>query len=495
VVLHEGAAQRYGAGDGLAKGPVRAFYEDAEGAIWVGSGEGLSRFQNSRWTAWTTAQGLPEGGVQSIVEDDIGGIWLLTPTGMLRLPRSSLGAEAKPIVYHLYGPVEGLRVASSGGMSNPRLARSRDGRLWICTEDGVAAIDPARLKANPIAPPVAIEQVLANGKALDPFSTVETGVRARDLQITYTGISLTDPERVRFRYRLFGWDGGWTDAGSRRTVTYVNLPPRHYRFQVQAANNDGLWNDAGAQIALRVDPYFYQTLWFYALCVTTLLALAWCIHRLRVRRVVMRYQLIAAERTRFSRELHDSLLQGFSGVVYLLEAASRQFEAAPAASKQRLEKALDQADQSLREARQMIASMRIPALENSTLPDALKSTLAPIVGDLPLDYQFEVKGHVRQGPYDVEANCFLIAREAVTNAVNHAEASRIRLELLYTPKELRLTVQDNGVGFTTEAALAKAGHWGFRGMRERARQIGATFTSDSAPGKGCTILVIAPWKK
>jgi signal transduction histidine kinase len=248
-------------------------------------------------------------------------------------------------------------------------------------------------------------------------------------------------------------------------------------------------------LRLRVDPYFYQTTWFAALCVTSALLLAWGIHRLRMRRVVARFQLVAAERVRFSRELHDSLLQGFSGVVYLLEAAARQFEAAPEASKQRLEKALDQADQSLREARQMIVSMRIPALENSSLPEALRTSTHQLMSDMAVAYQFEVKGRVRQAPYDVEANYFLIAREAVSNSLNHASASRIRLELSYSPKELRLTVQDDGVGFETEAALTKAGHWGFRGMRERARQIGATFTSETAPGCGCTIHVTVPWKR
>jgi signal transduction histidine kinase len=205
--------------------------------------------------------------------------------------------------------------------------------------------------------------------------------------------------------------------------------------------------------------------------------------------------VIAAERARFSRELHDSLVQGFSGVVCLLEAAARQFEAAPEVSKQRLETALDQADQSLREAREMIVSMRIPALENSSLPEALRETTAKIVSGVPVDFQFEIKGRVHQGPYDVEANLFLMAREAVTNSLNHAAAKRIRLELCYTPRELHLTIQDDGTGFDPEMAMAKEGHYGFRGMRERARQIGAVLAVDTAPGRGTTIEVAVVWKK
>ena len=494
TVLCDGSARHYDTRDGLGKGPVRAIYEDRDGTIWVGAGDGLSRFRYARWTTWTTAQGLPDGGVQGIMEDDGDGLWLMTPAGVLRLPRGSVNGPVKSLPYVLYGRTEGLRLATTGATS-PRLTRSRDGRLWVCTEDGVAAIDPARVKSNPIPPPVVIEQVIADGKAFDTASPGEVVFRGHDLQISYTGISLMVPERVRFRYRMYGLDSAWTDAGTRRNVAYVNLPPGPHRFRVIASNNDGLWNDAGAELAIRVDPYFYQTKLFALLCLSSALLFVWSIHRLKVRRAVSRVQLIAAERVRFSRELHDSLLQGFSGVVYLLEAAARQFEAAPAVSKQRLERALDQADQSLREARQMIVSMQIPALENSTLPEALREAAAQMVSGVPVDYQFELKGRVHQGPYDVEANLFLIAREAVTNSLNHAEATWIRLELCYTDKELHLTIQDNGSGFDPEMALVKAGHWGFRGMRERARQIGATFTVDSAPGRGTRIEVAVVWKK
>ena len=493
TVLGKDSAKRYDSRDGLGNGPVRAIYEDRNGSVWAGTGDGLSRFRDARWTTWTTAQGLPEGGVQGIVEDQSGGLWLLTPLGVLRLSRSSLDGPVGPLPFVLYGRTEGLRLGNS--MANPRLTRSRDGRLWVCTEDGVAAIDPARVKSNPVSPPVEIEQVIADGKTYDAISPGETAFRGHDLQIVYTGISLMVPERVRFRYRMYGLDSHWTEAGTRRNVAYMNLPPGHYRFQVIAANSDGLWNNAGAELALRVDPYFYQTTWFALLCLTSALLAIWFVHQLKVRRVVSRLQLIAAERVRFSRELHDSLLQGFSGVVYLLEAAARQFEAAPELSKQRLERALDQADQSLREARQMIVSMRIPALDNSTLPEALRTTTAQMVSGVPVDFQFELKGRVHQGPYDVEANLFLIAREAVSNSLSHAAATRIRLELCYTPKELHVTIQDDGVGFDQEMALAKPDHYGFRGMRERARQIGATFTVDSAPGRGTTIEVVVVWKK
>ncbi len=488
-----GAIRHYDSRDGLGSGPVRALYEDRLGTIWAGTGSGLSRYRDSRWTTWAVAQDVSEDAVLAIIGDQAGGLWLTTPTNVLGLSQAALDGPVKPLQPRLYGRTEGLRLGT--GMSSPRLTRSRDGRIWTCTEDGVAAIDPARVKSNPVPPPVAIEQVIADGKSYDPALRGETAFRGHDLQIVYTGVSLMAPERVHFRYRLHGHSNQWTEAGTRRNVGYTNLPPGHYRFEVIAANNDGLWNTTGADFALRVDPYFYQTTWFALLCLISVMLAVWFAHQLKLRRVVSRLQLIAGERVRFGRELHDSLLQGFAGVVFLLEAATRQFYTAPELSKQRLDRALDQADQSLREAREMIACMRIPALESQTLADALRTTVAQMVSGLAVDFQFEVKGRIGQAPYNVEANLFMLAREAVTNALNHASASRIRLELNYTVQDLQLTIQDNGKGFDPATALAKEGHWGFRGMRERARLLQAPFTANSAPGHGTTIHVAVAWKR
>ena len=218
--------------------------------------------------------------------------------------------------------------------------------------------------------------------------------------------------------------GAWTDAGGVRSVDYVNLPPRHYRFDVEACNNDGVWNLAGTSLAFRIEPYFYQTTWFAALCVLSLALIAWGIHQMRVRMLVTRFEAIASERARLTRELHDSLLQGFVAVVYQLEAAARQIVSAPEAGKLRLERAIEQADRALGEARRTMLAMRLPALENSTLPEALSQIAGGLMEGTDIDFHLDVKGRVRQLPYDAQANVFLICREAITNSVNHARPTR-----------------------------------------------------------------------
>ena len=498
------SAKVYTVRDGLGEGPVSAIYQDRTGAIWAGTGTGLSRFQNGTWTTWTTRHGLPEGGVHGIIEDDRqGALWLVTTSGLVRLPLAELNqanapgsnapgsnAPATPLSLRLFGRNDGLRLASSGNMVNPRVMKSDDGRIWLCTEDGVAIVDPVRMRSNPVPPPVAIEQVVVDGKKLDVDSPSGIAFQGRQLEISYTALSLMAPERIRFKYRLDGLDRDWIDAGTQRSVDYVNLPPRPYRFQVIACNNDGVWNTRGAVLAFRVPPHFYQTTWFIAFCIALAASAVWGGHQLRVRGVVSRFQLIAQERARLTRELHDSLLQGFAGVVYQLEAVAHQLDTAPEAGKQRLERAIDLADQALLEARRTILSMRLPALEHSTLPEALSAIAARLTEGTPVVFRLDVKGRVRQLPYDAQANVYLIGREAIANSVNHARASRILAALAYSEKELRLTVQDDGSGFDPQEAIARQDHWGMAGMRERAKTIGASFALDTSPGRGTKIEVV-----
>lgn len=492
------SARFYDTAQGLAQGAVQAIYEDRGGTIWVGTGKGLSRFRSGRWTTWTAKQGLPEGGVHGIVEDDRNGLWLMAGSGILSLPLAVLNAspDGSPgnLEFTLYGLAEGLRLANSGNMANPRIAKSNDGRLWVCTEDGVAVIDPGRIRGNPVPPPVVIEQLLVDGRPVDTSPVSGIVFRGRQVQIVYTGLSLTVPESVRFRRKLEGLDPNWTEAGTRRYVDYVNLPPGKYAFRVLACNNEGVWNTTGARLAFQIAPQFYQHKWFVPLCVGVAALLVWGTYLLRVRRLVSRFQLVAKERARMTRELHDSLLQGFAGVIYQLEAASRLFESNPEVSKRRLDHAIDQADESLREARRAIMSMRLPELEDATLPEALNAAGARAIEGSSIAFHLAVKGHVRMLPYEVQANMYLVGREAIANSVNHASAKRIAVQLVYSAKTAQLVVQDDGIGFDLEAAMAKKDHRGVIGMHERAKHIGATLTVDTASGKGTRIEFSAPLK-
>jgi signal transduction histidine kinase/ligand-binding sensor domain-containing protein len=479
-----------------AGGPPRAILSGRDGCVWVGAGNTLTRIRNGRQTRWGPEQGLPEGEIQGMVEDGSGDFWIVSTDAVARISGNILkqlpdGNPGQP-KFIRYGASDGLRLALRPGMVSPRIAAAPDGRVWVCERDGVAILDPALLEPNKVPPPVVVEQLSVDGS---PLYEAAPAFRGRQLQITYTGNSLMAPERVRFRYRLEPVDAGWTDAGDRRQVTFVNLPPGSYRFRVTACNLDSVCNESGAAVQFRVVPYAYQTLWFRAFVAVAIGAAIWGVYKLRLRQVRARYELVAQERARITREIHDSLLQGFTGVVFQLDGASRQFETDPVKSKQKLDQALDQADRSLREARQLLLDMRLPILENQTLAEALDEVGKKAVEGTPIAFQLRTRGTEGSLAYPAMAALFLIGREAINNAVSHANPGRILVQVVFTGNDCRLTVQDDGAGFDLETARRKAGHLGVQSMAERARQVGATFQIETAPSSGTKVEVVAPCRK
>jgi signal transduction histidine kinase len=470
---------------------VYGIYEDRGGAIWAGVGESLARFRNGQWTVWDSWHGIGRGLIFGTTEDDRGGFWVLCADALVRFSVEELNGTPDghpgPLRVFELGAADGIHFVSTG-VASPHIIKATDGRIWIVERNGVGVVDPGRLRLDRIPPPVAIEQVSVNGTVLTSWNSGPLSIRDGELRIGYNGISLLAPERVQFRYRLEP-RGQWIDAGSRREITYASLEPGLYRFRVMARNIDGVWNETGAALDFRVEPRYYQTIWFKMLGG---LAVALCMfgfYRLRVHRLTQRFELVAQERARMTREIHDSLLQGFAGVIFQLDAAWRQFDSAPEQSKQTLESALDRADQAMREARHVLSTMRQPALEDRSLPEAIQEIGKKATDGTAMSFSLKVKGAVEPLAYETQANLYLIGREAITNAVNHSGASRIGVQLTYTDRECRLRVEDNGSGFDTGAALEKAGHWGVRAMYERAQQIRAAFVLDSVPRRGTRIEV------
>ena len=494
AVIGGSTARRYRAADGLAPGCVQALFEDRSGAVWVGTTRGMSRFRQGVWTTWSAENGLPPGGVQAFAQDDQGTLWLVTRAGFAPVSLTALGpirngrpGGAKPdqLALVFYGPNDGVRMPEIAGIANPRITTSGDGRIWLATSDGLAVFDPKFIRRNQPLPPMAIDQVLNDGKLQAP-ARIGPHIRGRSIEIDYTALSLAVPEALRFRYRLDPLDSNWVDAGTRREIAYAELSPGRYRFLVTARGEDGFWNPNPASIEFTVDPRFYQTWPFAGMCLCGIVLLAYAAHKWRMRLMRTRFQIVLRERSRLTRELHDTLLQGFAGVVFQLEAATRQMDTQPDASRARIARALEQADQALREARQALSSMRMPELENNTLPEALKRAAESIAGGSSARFHMEVTGHTRELPYDVQANLFVIAREAVNNAVAHAGAGRITITMDYGADEVTLVVKDDGRGFDLDQPC-RSDHWGLAGMRERAHHIGAKLTIRSAPGKGTEV--------
>jgi ligand-binding sensor domain-containing protein/signal transduction histidine kinase len=316
--LKEGNDTFYTTRDGLSPGElVTSFHEDEDGTVWIGTyGGGLNRFRDGRFTVYTTDHGLPDNTIYQILDDGRGNLWMSSNRGIFRISKKELNDCARgqiaSVVSVVYGTADGMKSAECNGGNQSAGCKTRDRRLWFPTTKGVVVVDPANIRTNALPPPVAIEQVIVDKKSIAPDGRAEAPPGRGELEVRYTALSLLDPSKVRFKYRLEGYDENWVEAGSRRIAYYTNIPPGRYRFRVIACNNDGVWNDAGAHVEFTLAPHFYQTRVFSVLVGVFLIALGPSIYLLRVRQLKARQrelETLVAARTKGLTELNRTLEQ------------------------------------------------------------------------------------------------------------------------------------------------------------------------------------------
>jgi signal transduction histidine kinase/ligand-binding sensor domain-containing protein len=486
--------------DGLTPGAVLDLHLAHDGTLWIATENGLSRLRDGHIATITTANGLPCDRIHAIVEDNNGALWLNTACGLLRLSASDLaswsGHPHSTVPVTIFNASDGMRAHPSPTGFFRRAAKSTDGRLWINVFDGVGVVDPGHLPRNNVPPPIKIEGIVADHAPFPFGPSVKLPALTRELQIDYTAFSFVDPEKVRFRYKLEGFDPDWKDVGGRRQALYTNLPPRQYRFRVMASNNDGVWNTAGASLEFWILPAFYQTLWFKLSCIGSIAVLLWMLYRWRVRQIAarlrVRYEARLDERARISRELHDNLLQNITGFALQLDGL-RKAVTAPESAKDRLQDLRIQAEQWMHEAREAVWDLRsAPDLEDHDLPDALQEAGRQTTKGKEVQFNLTVAGKRRAAPPMVREQLLRIVQEATRNAVRHGQAKEITTHVAYMDSDIRISICDDGCGFNLDEASRKTGHCGLASMRERAEQIGANLTISTAPGQGTEIEIIAP---
>ena len=324
----DGRFTAYTTKDGLSNRFVRSIHEDRDGTLWFGTyGGGLNRFRDGRFKVYTAADGLFDRTVSQILEDDRGNFWMSSNRGISRVSKKDLddfaAGRISTFVSISYGSDDGMKNIECNGGSQPAGWKTRDGKLWFPTMGGVVSIDVKSVQHNLTPPPVIIEQIRINKTAVDGRGDVQLPAGSGELEIRYAGLSFLSPRRVYFRYRLEGFDKEWQDVGNRRIARYTNIPPGRYRFQVTACNNDGVWNERGASFAFRLQPLFYQNLWYYGLCGVFFAASIFGMHRLRIRRLKLREKELHLRVDERTAELQRQMAERQKAEVALRQAEEK----------------------------------------------------------------------------------------------------------------------------------------------------------------------------
>jgi len=500
----------YTTAQGLGAGHVAGLRLDAQGAVWAATEKGgLSRIKDGRVSTLSVANGLPCNTIHWSTLDEDRALWLYTACGLARIAGEDLAAwiadPRRRVAPRVWGGADGVPLlAMTPAYFNPPVATGPDGKLWFVSGADVQVIDPGHLPFNALPPPVRIETLVADQK---PY-TVGEGLRlpplVRDISIEFSALSLVDPKSMQFRYKLEGYDSDWHDTIDRRLASYTNLPPGNYRFRVTASNNDGVWNEEGARLGFSILPAFYQTPWFRLACVLLSFGLAWGAFHLRLRMRVRRLQrqfdaaleARVAERTRIARDLHDTLLQRFHGLLLQFQAASNLLPHRPRESKSVLEGAIDQVAEAITEGRDAVQGLRASVLETNNLALSLRACAEELAKEhdpAPATH-IDVRGASRELHPLVRDETFRIASEALRNAFCHAQATRIDVQISYEERQLCVRVRDDGKGIDAEVLRTgrKDGHFGLSGMRERAELVGGQLAVHSAPGQGTVVEFTTP---
>ncbi|MEK7782268.1 MAG: two-component regulator propeller domain-containing protein [Verrucomicrobiota bacterium] len=527
-----GVFKTFQVADGLAENFILSLLCETNGTLWIGTLDmGLCRYQNGKFHTITMEQGLPGNIIYHIEVDHMGNLWFNSPTGLFRVTKKELNdcADGKLATVQVlaFGKAQGMSTLAGTGGFTPSGFRAPDGQLWFSTARGIAVVSPKLARRNSVRPPVWIEEVLVDdqpvpigsesvagaghrgvrpGKTSTARSVVVLPPGRRQLDVQFTGLSFTSPERVQFKYRLEGLSSDLIPASTRRRVNYSFLPPGDYIFQVTACNSDGLWNETGDTLAIVVLPYFWQTWWFKTLLViagVVLLALIFFLEsRRRLRRKlerIARERELERERSRIAQDIHDDLGASLTRIGMLSQSAVGDLDDPPRAMVN-LNLIYDTARDLTRAMDEIVWAVnpRHDTLESLTnyiarfAHDFLSAAQIRCRLDAPTRVpELAVRSEIRH-------NLFLAFKETLNNAVKHSGANEVLVTLELAPGGFKVVVSDNGSGFDPQkSAASPAGNrlvsgYGVAGIRTRLEQVGGRVEIHSTRGEGTQVGLFVP---
>jgi signal transduction histidine kinase/ligand-binding sensor domain-containing protein len=503
TVLDADQATNFGPKDGLQVGNVMAIHGRGS-EIWIGGEFGLQQFDRGRFQTIRAINSESLRGIVGIVETANGDLWLNGLGGIVHIRREEILKSLKDPAYQVSLECFDRRAGLPGLPSQlrhvPTAIEGTDGRLWFTVNNGVVWLDPTRASNQTPSPPVSIQSMTADDKVYEMDQRPEFPAGTSNIQISYAAVSLLNPEAIRFRYKLQEMDDEWHEAARSTSVSYRNLPPRSYRFEVGASDANGAWSDKTATAEFSILPAYYQTNWFRAVCAMLVLIAAWAVYRLRIRSMERRFEMTldarVGERMRIARDLHDTLLQSFHGLLLRFQTASDLLPSRPTEAKHVLAGAIDQAAEAITEGRDAVQGLRASVTEVNDVADALRTLGEELAVEFDHDapLRVEVLGKPRALHPIVRDEVFRIAGEALRNAIRHADARQIEVELRYDEQKLGIRVRDDGKGIDSHVLQGEGreGHFGLPGMRERAKVAGGKLTVWSAVDSGTEVDLTIP---
>jgi signal transduction histidine kinase len=536
-----GKFTNYRTADGLASNTIASILETADGAVWFATPQGLSTLSNGAWRSYTTQDGLPSENVNCLLEDSTRTLWVGTLNGLARKtagqflapsglppalrqqilgmaedPNGSLwittaghvvsvnrarlmaASPAHPLQandYREYQLMDGLQ-SLEGTKRDRSVVSDAHGRIWMSMARGLSVVDTNRLAERSVPAMVHISAISSDGNTLGLAEQVRVPAGSRRVTLEYAGLCLSIPERTRFRYRLDGADHDWSEPSAARQVIYSNLAPGGYRFRVIASNVDGAFNSAEAAIVFDVEPLLWQR-WSVRAAAAAILTCALILMvRLRMQSVArqlnLRFEERLSERARIAGELHDTLLQTVQASKMIADNARLDHASDPARLRAAVEDISAWLEQAITEGRSALNALRNPAVRKNDLVDAFQRAADISQVTASMSFVLSTEGTEQELHPLVRDEVYRIGCEAMRNAAQHSGGTHLEINIRYA-RHFTISIKDDGRGIASDVvAEGKPGHFGLRGMQERAIRIHGTLKVLSRPQAGTEVELTVP---
>jgi ligand-binding sensor domain-containing protein/signal transduction histidine kinase len=541
--FHNGSWRTFTHKDGLPSDTITAMTGNTAGEIFVGTPIGLAEFRNDRWITYRTHDGLPPGVIDSLYVGDAGTVWIGTSRGIaflrsgavhvpLGAPNALYGdilgiAESSGWLwvttpdhvlrvrstallkenyaegdYREFGVTDGLP-STNGVKGSQSVVPDDRGNIWFSLNQGISVLHPPAFAGPAFPVTVRIDGILVDGKSVGTGNGIRIPSGRHRLTFQYAAVNVSNPEGVRYRYRLSDIESTWSEPTASREIDFTNILPGRFQFQVAASNPDGVWSPHEAAIAFEIEPSLFQTRWFQLGIVGVLSLVALGIYRLRVQQLHRQFHVgleaRVQERTRIARDLHDTLLQTLHGLMFQFQAVRNLMPRKPDAAMRSLDDAITETEKALAESRDAIQGLRSEPIAKGNLAELLMSSSQELAHSGTTNHETPVFELIEEGqrqtlsPNSKNEVC-RIALEILRNAYQHSHAQRIEAEIRYGDHSLRVRIRDDGAGIDPKVLKegGREGHWGLRGVRERAERIGAHLDFWSESGAGTEIQLTVP---